>query len=491
MSPWLLLAAALVLIAANGVYVAAEFGLVAVEPSAVDRAKAGGDRRAARVSVALRSLSTQLSGAQVGITVTSLLVGYLAEPSLAALLHGPLRAIGVDSSVVPGISVAVALILATIVQMVFGELVPKNLAIARPLPTARAVVDVQRATTWVFAPLIRLLNTSANALLRLGGIEPAEELRSARSPQELRSLLRRSAEAGTLPSDTARLLARSLTFPDKTAEDVMTPRVQVRFVHAGESAADVVAAAVETGHSRFPVIGEDVDDVVGLVHVKHAVAVPYGEREAVPVARIMVPPVLAPATLGLDELLDQLRASGLQIAVVVDEYGGTAGVVTLEDIVEELVGDIGDEHDPLSLRAYRHADGTWSLSGLLRPDEVAELTGVQLPDDPDYDTVAGLVLHRLGRIPARGETVEVIATVGGNVALATLDGRPAIGPDPEGLARPLPVCLRVERVTAHRIGTLTLAASARALEVAPEEPASPTRDRPLGHDQDGDGAGAG
>lgn len=491
MSPWLLLVAALVLIAANGVYVAAEFGLVAVEPSSVERAKAAGDRRAARVSVALRSLSTQLSGAQVGITVTSLLVGYLAEPSLATLLRGPLKATGVDPGVVSGVSVTVALIVATVAQMVLGELVPKNLAIARPLPTARAVVDLQRATTWVFSPLIRVLNTSANALLRLAGIEPAEELRSARSPQELRSLLRRSAEAGTLPGDTARLLARSLTFPDKTAEDVMTPRVQVRFIHADDSAADVVAAAVETGRSRFPVIGEDVDDVVGLVHVKHAVAVAYDERETVPVARIMVAPVLAPATLELDELLDQLRASGLQIAVVVDEYGGTAGVVTLEDIVEELVGDIGDEHDPLSLRAYRHADGTWSLSGLLRPDEVAELTGVQLPDDPDYDTVAGLVLHRLGRIPTRGEIVEVTATVGGNVTLATLDGRPAIGPDPEGLARPLPVCLRVERVTAHRIGTLTLAASARVLELTESQPVPRDRDSATGGKRPGEEPEAG
>jgi CBS domain containing-hemolysin-like protein len=471
MSPWLLLVAAGLLIAANGAYVAAEFGLVAVEPSAVARAEAAGDRRAPSLAAALRTLSTQLSGAQVGITLTSLLVGYLAEPSLATLLRGPLRAAGLDGHAVTGVSVAVALVVATVVQMVAGELVPKNLAIARPLSTLRAVVGLQRATTWVFAPLIHVLNASANGLLRLVGIEPAEELRSARSPQELRSLLRRSAEVGTLPTDTARLLARSLSFPDKTAEDVMTPRVQVRFVSAADTAGDVISAAVQTGRSRFPVIGEDVDDVLGLVHVKHAVAVPYDARSSVRVETIMAPPVLVPATLPLDDLLDQLRVSGLQIAVVVDEYGGTAGVVTLEDIVEELVGDIGDEHDPLSARAYRRADGTWALSGMLRPDEVADITGIQLPMDPDYDTIAGLVLHELGRIPTRGEVVELTATAGARASLATLDGTLALEPDPNGLPRRVPVCLRVERVSAHRIGMLTLAASLQA----PTERGGPAR----------------
>lgn len=458
MIAWLLLAAALVLIAANGIYVTAEFSLVAVEPASVERAAAGGDRRAASVTAAVRTLSTQLSGAQVGITITSLLVGYLAEPSLATLLRGPLQVAGLGDQAVDGVAVTLALVAATVAQMVLGELVPKNLAIARPLPAAKAVAGIQRATTWVFAPLIHVLNSSANTLLRAVGIQPQEELRSARSPQELRSLLRRSAEVGTLPTDTARLLARSLTFPDKTAEDVMTPRVRVRFITVDDTAAEVTAAAVATGRSRFPVIGEDVDDVVGLVHVKHAVAVPYDARAAVPVSAIMVPPVLVPTTLGIDDLLEQLRVRGLQIAVVVDEYGGTAGVVTLEDIVEELVGDIGDEHDPLGARAYRHTNGTWTLSGLLRPDEVADLTGILLPADEDYDTVAGLVLHQLGRIPHRGETVEVEATATGQATLSSLDGTPTLQVEAVSLARHVRVLLRVEHVADHRIGTLTLAA---------------------------------
>jgi CBS domain containing-hemolysin-like protein len=335
--------------------------------------------------------------------VTSLAVGFLAQPSLGALIQGPLGALGLEASAT-GVSVLLALLVATGFQMVFGELVPKNLAIALPLPVARIVAPPQRAFTRATRPLILVLNGSANRILRAVGIQPQEELRSARSPQELGSLVRRSAEKGTLPQSTAGLVGRSIAFGERTAADVMTPRVRVIFMEASAPAGEVIASARRTGHSRFPVIGSGVDDVVGIVHVKHALAVPADHRSHRTVEEVMAPPVVVPDSADLDSLLGRLRERGLQMAVVLDEYGGTDGIVTLEDLVEEIVGDIADEHDRPGAHARRRRDGSWSLAGLLRPDEVEELTGVALPEGEEYDTVAGLLLERLGRVPAAGDS---------------------------------------------------------------------------------------
>ncbi|WP_148572608.1 hemolysin family protein [Nocardioides caldifontis] len=442
MTELLLLAVAVLLVAACGMFVAAEFSLVTADRSAVERAADAGDKGAVGVRAARRSLSTQLSGAQVGITVTNLAIGFLAEPAIAALVEEPLLAVGVAERAVPGIAVGVGLVLATAATMVFGELVPKNLAIAEPLEVARATQRFQRGFTAAMRLPIRFLNGSANALVRRLGVEPQEELRSARSAEELASLIDRSAAEGTLESRTARLMARSVAFGDRIADDIMTPRVQMSTVPANAPVEALVELARRTGHSRFPVTGEDVDDVVGAVHVKHAVAVPVGARGERRVAEVMVEPTVVPATLELDPLLEQLRGEGLQLAVVIDEYGGTAGVVTLEDVVEEIVGDIADEHDRLGARARRRRDGSWSLSGLLRPDEVGHLTGVPLPEDDDYDTVAGLVLHLLGRMPETGD--EAVAEL--PPQLAYDDGEPVA----------LEAVLRVERMDGLRIARVAL-----------------------------------
>ena len=403
---------ALALVAACGVFVAAEFSLVTVDRASVEKAAQAGDRGAAGTLQALRTLSTQLSGAQVGITITNLAIGFLAEPSIARLIDGPLRDAGVPGGAVDPIALTVSLAVATAVTMVFGELVPKNLAIARPMRTAAATQAAQRAFTAANAIPIRALNGSANAMLRALGIEPQEELRSARAPAELASLVRRSRLEGVLPHATAQLLERSLAFGARTAGDVQTHRVQVQSVAATDTAADVVELARRSGHSRFPVLGARSDDVVGLVHIKQAVAVPPERRREVPVAAIASAPVLVPDTLDLDLLSLRLREHGLQMAVVVDEYGGVSGVVTLEDLVEELVGEIADEHDAAGEDPV-HSLGTesWSVSGLLRLDEIEAHTGLALPQSPVYDTVAGLVLHALGRMPAIGDQVVVRARV--------------------------------------------------------------------------------
>jgi CBS domain containing-hemolysin-like protein len=418
---WLLVLLSIGLIVACGVFVAAEFAFVTVDRASIERAAEQGDRGAEGVLTALHRLSTQLSGAQLGITITNLLVGFLAEPAVASLLQGPVTALGISAGTAGGVAVTVSLVLATAATMVVGELIPKNVAIARPIPTARAVQRFMRAFTAAFKPVITVLNGTANRLVRAVGVEPAEELASARSPEELVSLVRRSADRGTLGQDTATLFLRSASFPDKRARDVLTPRFRLATVQADDPLTAVVAASRDTGRSRFPVLGEDgLDDVVGVVHAKHVPLVPFPLRAQTPVRAVMQPPLFVPETLELDALLTQLRRRGLQLAVVVDEYGGTAGVVTLEDLVEELVGPVQDEHDPAERPARQLPGGEWVLSGLLRPDEVAELTGIELPRDVRrYETLGGLVTTHLDRIPAAGDLLEL---PGVRLSVLAMDG---------------------------------------------------------------------
>jgi CBS domain containing-hemolysin-like protein len=398
------------LVVACGTFVAAEFSFVTVDRASVDRAAAEGDGRAVGVRAALRTLSTQLSAAQLGITLTNLVIGYLAEPAVASLLDGPLEAIGISGNAVRGISLAVAFILANAVTMIFGELVPKNLAIAHPLETARAVQGFQRGFTRVCGPLVRGANGLANLILHRIGIEPQEELASARSPEELGSLVRRSGDEGTLERETAELLAKSLEFGERRADDVMVPRVRVEALAPDQPVAAVVEATNESGRSRFPVIAEGSEEVEGIVHIKHAVAVPWERRGEVPIGEVMAEPVLVPTTIELDPLLAELRKVGLQIAVVVDEFGGFDGIVTLEDLIEEIVGEVVDEHDEEDPPVQPIGEGAWGLSGLLRPDEIGDQTGIELPEDEDYETVAGLIGLKLGRVPGQGDTVRVSAT---------------------------------------------------------------------------------
>jgi CBS domain containing-hemolysin-like protein len=405
LTSWLLLGASVLLVAAAGVFVAAEFSFVTVDRSRVAKAAEAGDIGAAGILKALRSLSTQLSGAQVGITITNLAIGFLAEPAISSLIRGPLRSAGLSEGAVEPVAVAVGLVLSSVVTMVFAELVPKNLAIARPLETARATQGFQRLFTAVMRAPIRVLNGSANAIVRRLGMEPQEELRSARSSTELASLISRSADEGTLDPDTAELMERSVEFGTRSAGEIMTPRVRTVSLEANDRAWSVIDLARDTGHSRFPVLDSD-DAVIGTVHVKHAVALSLPERQTTRVKHLMTRPIVVPDSLRLDPLLTLLRQEG-QLAVVLDEYGDQAGIVSIEDVIEEIVGDISDEHDRLGARARSRADGSWSLSGLLRPDEVEDLTGVELPDHEDYDTIGGLVMRVLGRVPERGDVAEV------------------------------------------------------------------------------------
>ncbi len=418
---WTLLGVAAVLIVGNALFVAAETALVTVDRNLVESRAREGSIRFGRVRSTLQRLSTYLSGAQLGITVTSLAIGLVAEPSIATLLRRPLEALGLSVGVTDVLAVAAALLLATAVQVVFGELVPKNIALSRPVESVRWVVIPLLVFTKVTRPLVAVLNGSANQLLRLVGVEPVEELRSARTPDELASVVRRAGVQGALGSETAVLMERSLSFSRKTAAEVMTPRTRVRTVSWSVPVATVIEATRDTGHSRFPVTGDGVDDIRGLIHVKQAVAVPEFDRSTTPVREVMVRPVLVPPSMALDRLLHLLQQRGLQLAVVVDEYGGTAGIVTFEDLVEELVGEVVDEHDSPAPGVRRQPDGTWLLSGLLRPDEIQAAIGLELPAGrADYETVAGLILQLLRRIPDAGDQVDV---PGGTLTVDRLDGR--------------------------------------------------------------------
>ncbi|MBF4581167.1 HlyC/CorC family transporter [Curtobacterium sp. VKM Ac-2865] len=415
----LMLVGGILLTLGTGVFVASEFSLVNLDRADVEARRDRGEAGLAPVIGALKVTSTHLSSAQLGITLTTLLTGYLLEPSIAKLLEAPFLAMDLPEGVVETVGSIVALVIATLLSMILGELVPKNFALALPLQTARLVVPLQIAFTTVFKPAVAVLNGTANAVLRAMGIEPQEELSGARSAEELTSLLRRSASEGSLEQDTATLLQRTLSFSELDASDVMTPRPRLSTIRVSESAEDVIALARRTGFSRFPVIEEDADDVVGLVHVKQAVAVPREKRPEVPVGALMTDAERVPETMPGDTLLTEVRGRGYQMVIVVDEYGGTAGVVTLEDLIEELVGEVSDEHDRARIDVVRSRN--WlTFPGLLRPDELEDRAGVKVPEDGPYETVGGFLMSTLGRLPIVGDEVPL---PDGVFRVERLDGR--------------------------------------------------------------------
>ena len=399
------LLAIVLLMVGNALFTAAEFSLTTLERSTVEANARDGGRRDRYVRRAHHTLSFQLSGAQLGISITTLITGFLTEPLVRELPHPGMDALGVPNRVADAVIAFLTLVVVTSLSMVFGELVPKNLAVARPLPTARAVAGPQLLFSFVMTFAIRLTNGAANRILRKLGIEPAQELRSARSPQELVSLVRSSARSGSLDPSTAALLHRSLQFGTLTAEELMTPRSKIVALQTDNTVADLVATATESGFSRFPIVEGDLDETVGIVHVKQVFQVPPAEREYTLLAAVAQPVAVVPSTLDGDALMGEIRANGLQTAMVVDEYGGIAGMVTVEDLIEEIVGDVRDEHDDTTPDVTASADG-WRVSGLLRIDEVAAATGYHAPEG-EYETIGGLVLEQLGRIPVSGDTVQL------------------------------------------------------------------------------------
>ena len=394
------LAAAVLLIAANAVFVAVEFALVAVDRIRIERLAAEG-RRAARTTLSLlKSLSFQLSGAQFGITATSLALGFIARPSIAAALEPVADRIARGAAT--GLSIAVALIIAVVVQMVLGELVPKTLAISRPLPTALRLAAPMKGFAAVARPFIRLLDGSANRIVARLGIEPAQELSEARSREELAWLIRSSGQEGSMRPTRVRLLTRAIRFTERDAADVLVPRVSVQAIEHHRSVAELVSLSSQTGFSRFLVIGADIDDVMGVALVKNVYQVPTDRWAQTPVTAIMGPPLVVPETRNLRSLLLDMRSQRSPLAVVMDEHGGTAGIVTQEDLVEEIVGEIADEHDDTEPPAVARDAGELVVQAGIHPDELEDMTSLRVPDG-DYETLGGFILDHLQRVPIAGE----------------------------------------------------------------------------------------
>ncbi|MDR7234342.1 MULTISPECIES: hemolysin family protein [Agrococcus] len=415
----ILISIGVVLTIGTGLFVASEFALVNLDRSELEARRARGEGRLEGTIKALRQTSTHLSSAQLGITLTTLLTGYTMEPAISRQLTPVLVSWGLDEGFADPLSSVIAMTGATVLSMIVGELVPKNFALARPLGTAIAVTPFQRAFTAIFKPAVLALNGSANGILRSIGLEPKEELSGARTAEELSTLVRRSAMEGALDAGAATLLSRTLRFSELSAGDVMTPRPRVQAIERSESVADLVALAHATGLSRFPVIDGDLDEVQGIAHIKQAIAVPRDRRADVPVAAIAEEPHRVPESLHLDALLSDLKERGYQMAIIVDEYGGTAGIATLEDLIEEVVGEVADEHDRHLVEVVQ-GPGWVTFPGSLRPDELLERTRVAVPPDGPYETIGGFIMAELGSLPAVGDTVDV---EGGSLRVERVDGR--------------------------------------------------------------------
>ncbi len=414
------LVAVVALLVVNAFFVAAEFGLVAVDRARIEAAAAGGDRGAVRVETLLRSLTAHLSGAQFGITVSAILLGFVAEPTVARILTGD------DHPT--GSSVVIAVLVATALHLVLGEQVPKYVGLAEPEKVVRSLAPAVAVYGWVSRPMVVVLNGAANAVVRGLGVEPRHEVGTARSLDEIGDLIRDAAgdaeeadpgDSESLDTEDVELLSRSVRLADKAVADVLVPRLDVHTLDAGATGADLLALSGRTGHSRFPVVDGDLDRVVGVVHVKSLLGVEPARRASETVAKLWRVPLAVPETLSLDDLLEVMRQEATPMAIVVDEHGGTAGLVTEEDVVEEVVGDIADDFDPLPEPRVTRERGATTLSARLTIDEVRGAIGLDLPEGP-YETLAGFLLYSLGRLP---EPTATVAYEGWRIEVLYVEGR--------------------------------------------------------------------
>src|SRR5215218_7119525 len=388
----------------TGYFVAQEFAFMAVDRSALTVRAAAGDSAADRALRITRRTSFMLSGAQLGITVTGLLVGYVAEPLIGESLGALLGGVGIPTAVSVGIGAVLALLFSTIVQMLFGELFPKNLAISRAEPLARWLSASTTLYLKLFGWLIWVFDQASNLLLRALKIEPVHDVEHAATARDLEHIVEESRERGDLPAELSMLLDRILDFPNRDVEHAMIPRPRVGTV-ADTDTIGHLRELMAAGHSRYPVLEAGTGDVVGVVHLADLLST--GEAGTAPVTAISRDCLVVSTFTSLPDVLRELAESGNQMACVIDEYGGFAGVITLEDLAEELVGEITDEHDaehpdyvPIE------GDGVWEMPGDVHVDEVERSLGIDLPRG-DYETIAGLVIAAAGTLPEAGATLTI------------------------------------------------------------------------------------
>jgi CBS domain containing-hemolysin-like protein len=392
------------LVAATAFFVAAEFAMLAADRSKLKADAEGGKRSAAGALALIRRMSFHLSGAQLGITIFSLALGFVAKPVVAELVDPAVEALtGREDS---SISVLIALALSTVFLLVAGELIPKNIAVAKAEPTLYAMTPAIRLVHGLLTPIIVSFNGVANRLVRMLGIEPIDEPEEISSLADIEYLIRSSAASGSLDSDALSLLTRTLRFGDKTAADALAPRVKLDALPLTATVGDLIDKATETGHSRYPIYGVDLDDIVGVADITRVFSLALADRVKSPVATIMADPVVVPETKDLLDILSDFESSDSELVVVLDEHGGTAGILTLEDVLEEIAGEIDDEYDEVESPAIVDlTQGVYILEGTLHEGEVAEACGYVLPEGEDYETLAGYVLQEMGRIPAVGDSI--------------------------------------------------------------------------------------
>lgn len=410
----------LALLVANGFFVAAEIALLAANRAQVEELAANGEPAAVRALKALREISITFSGAQLGITMCSLGLGAIAEPALASLFLVWLEPVGLTSTTASVLAFVVALSIVVFLHMVVGEMVPKNLALA---DAERLAMRLSRAFGWyvrLFRPLIVVLNSAANGIVRLTGIEPVAEIGLVHTPDELRMALRESLRSGLIAPGQVRVLSAVLALGDIDAESAMTPRIDLVTVDEDATVDEILRIAAASGHSRLPVHKADLDHIIGVVHVKDILTARAEDIEGMTAADLRRPMPVVPESRDLDQLLNDMRSERSHLALVIDEYGGTAGVLTLEDILEELVGEIADEFDPTVLEP-RDREGAWVVPGTMRRDELERLSGLELPEG-ETETVSGAMSEALGRLPARGDQIEF---EGWTLRVLTVDGRRA------------------------------------------------------------------
>ncbi|MGW0228086.1 hemolysin family protein [Actinopolymorpha singaporensis] len=446
--------------AATGYFVAQEFAYMAVDRNRLKVRAADGDVGARRALGITGRTSFMLSGAQLGITVTGLLAGYVAEPMIGSGLSQVLGGLRVPAGAGAAVGAVVALLFVTVVQMVFGELLAKNWAIARAEQVARALGRSTVLYLKVFGPVVHVFDRAAIVLLRAVRITPVDDVEHAATARDLHRIVEHSRDTGELAEDLSVLLDRSLDFTDATAGHAMVPRPRVVSVSADETVAGALAV-MATAHSRLPVYQADADDIIGVVHLRDLLAVDGDRHESeagrLPVRGFARSPVVVPTFRRLPQVLTTLRAAGEEFACVVDEYGGLAGVLTVEDIAEELVGEIADEHNPDDTGEHQViADRTWLVPGTYGVDEVERLVGHDLPQG-HYESIGGLLIQTLGRLPQPGDEYSL-----------DLTGSPAVDEDGSGPGTLVIQVVDVDRRVPRSV-KLTLRKNDRTLACAEAE----------------------
>lgn len=403
---WTYLAIAVALLLLNGFFVGAEFALIAARRSKIEQLAAGGSKRAAVALRSVKELSLMLAGAQLGITMASLGLGAVAEPAVARLVEDGLESVvALSSGAIHSISFVIALTLVVFFHMVIGEMAPKNIAIAEPEKSALWLAIPFRFYTTAFRPFIWLLNALANAGVRALRVEPRDELEDIHSSSEIGLLITESARGGYINKFEHRLLAGAIAFSERDAASVMVPRTDLVSVAHTATPDEVEQLVLESGHSRFPVYVKNMDTIIGFLHAKDLLDITDEERGKPLPRRYMRKMLVVPESLKLHPLLLQMRGNRRHFALVLDEHGGTAGIVTLEDVLEELVGEIRDEYDVTELGIERLSDDSFIVPGTLHVDEAGSRLDIDLPEG-EYETIAGFLMDRLGRIPKRRDIVE-------------------------------------------------------------------------------------